>query len=383
MARLLLCVCAVIAARACAVAAAADETTRTDEEAGGASLLRRALLQSEARVEELEIRVAALEKSTNALLAAFQIPPGLEPQNLRRQQQQPPPPSARSRKQDSSCQLGDLSDHLDNVALACCPGNDCSTTSYPGADSVCVPGCGTILEPFWDDCGQVLTLIGSVPEGLPQFYDTCMAGLYPPGQCGSVCSLATFHCRAMEITNACCSDPLNCPSRKATPTECPIGCSLLFPAFVDECGNSDNQWIPEDEMREYNMFAETCREQDPADVLEYANDLISAGCTLELPSPTNTAPPRVLPPSTPLFEPDAWLTRIEGTCVSPTELVHRLREVQHICCDADACRDLRSPGVVDLVLPTTCSPECALLFHAMIDDCGFVLSYALPEEVRI
>jgi hypothetical protein len=72
--------------------------------------------------------------------------------------------------------------HLNTVAEICCVDNDCSVSGFPGADGDCVSDCGSVLEPFWDDCGTMLGMLGSIPDGMPEFYDTCMARLYPPGQ---------------------------------------------------------------------------------------------------------------------------------------------------------------------------------------------------------
>eukprot|EP01047_Picozoa_sp_COSAG01_P009903 COSAG01_NODE_414_length_17360_cov_226.576907_3_plen_64_part_00 len=56
--------------------------------------------------------------------------------------------------------------------------------------------CASTLEPFWDACADVLSLIGMVLVGMPEFYGTCMLTLYPLGRCcPNTCKdTASFHC---------------------------------------------------------------------------------------------------------------------------------------------------------------------------------------------
>ena len=88
-------------------------------------------------------------------------------------------------------------------------------------------GCGCmfdgalVFEPFWDDCGAMITatmggMMGGM-SGMTHFYDTCLTTRYPPGSCTDSCNAATIHCRQMEIQNACCGDPANCPEELSTP----------------------------------------------------------------------------------------------------------------------------------------------------------------------
>ena len=66
------------------------------------------------------------------------------------------------------CPINELSEHLNDIAEHCCPGNDCSATGYPTADATCSVQCGTELEPFWDSCSETLSLLGMLPDGLAQ-----------------------------------------------------------------------------------------------------------------------------------------------------------------------------------------------------------------------
>lgn len=292
--------------------------------------------------------------------------------------------SLRSRKQ-ATCSLGDLSTHLNDIARTCCPGNDCSNTSYPGASASCSAACGHEVEPFWDSCASMLGTLQMIPAGFERFYDTCMATLYPPGSCGTSCTQSTYRCRVMELNQACCSNPLNCPATRPTPLECPIGCGLLFPSFVSECGASGQ--IPSADMRTFQAFANRCLHADPADLIEYAQDLIDDGCQLTLPQPSTPPPPPALPTSvsTPLFAADKWMTGMyETPCMSFETLRSRLKETQRVCCHGQICVD----GHGDSVMPRdavsgapTCTAACALVFHDMVHDCSFLLNVSMPADI--
>ena len=67
-------------------------------------------------------------------------------------------------------------------------------------------------------------------DGMTTFYDTCLTTRYPPGSCTDSCSAQTLHCREMEIQNACCGDPGNCPVRRTLVSArifCVLPCLVL------------------------------------------------------------------------------------------------------------------------------------------------------------
>ena len=117
-------------------------------------------------------------------------------------------------------------------------------------------------------------------EGMTAFYDTCLATLYPPGQCAEDCTPSMMHCRLMEVQSACCSDPSNCPEGDATPHECPVECALVFPFFLDSCG--DVLAEQGGDMDEYAKFSRACERQDTVDLVEFAMRLQDQGCTMSL-----------------------------------------------------------------------------------------------------
>jgi hypothetical protein len=351
--------------------------------------------QSDSRVDQLEFTVQRLleQKNSNESTAAPLLQPPPPP---------PPPPlpdytrpviadvrgtgdersvsgSLRSRKQSpgsTTCPLASLQNHLVEIANVCCPGNDCSATQYPPANGTCNAQCAAVVEPFWDSCSNLLGALNMLPTGFDQFYINCMLTLYPPGDCGSQCTQSTYHCRVMEVNQACCSDPLNCPANLATPLQCPIGCALVFPAFVSDCGAA--HILTNAEVSQFQSFVDGCLRADPAELVEYAQGLVEQNCTVNL--PTVTGPPlQHLPPSVPMFQSDPWITNIHdsSTCLTFSEVRSRVSEAHRICCrPGGACQDAHG----EIAFPTSCTPECALAFHDLRHDCGFLLNFSLPVD---
>ena len=77
---------------------------------------------------------------------------------------------------DADCRSG--------CALGVCPAG-----WMPAAADECNPQCGRVFEPFWDQCGAMLTEahMGGMDE-MGLFYDDCLEELYPPGSCGTFCN---------------------------------------------------------------------------------------------------------------------------------------------------------------------------------------------------
>ena len=51
----------------------------------------------------------------------------------------------------------------------------------------CDHKCGIIFEPFWDQCGEMLTVAGmGGMDEMGIYYDHCLESLYPPGACVSL-----------------------------------------------------------------------------------------------------------------------------------------------------------------------------------------------------
>ena len=67
--------------------------------------------------------------------------------------------------QTELCSISNVFLHLEEIKSsdACldgCAASSCESDWYPGADDVCNAECGQIFEPFWDQCGDMLTSAG-------------------------------------------------------------------------------------------------------------------------------------------------------------------------------------------------------------------------------
>ena len=112
-----------------------------------------------------------------------------------------------------------------------------------------------------DQCGNMLTDsgMGGMDE-MGIYYDHCLESLYPPGACvslgtspacrpqpktpgrerynvcgqGTFCNEHTYQCFLTDVHAACCDEGgLNCPDGQDIPNTCPVGCAIIFPAFLE------------------------------------------------------------------------------------------------------------------------------------------------------
>ena len=155
----------------------------------------------------------------------------------------PRPPVRSPQVVTAACNIMDLFNELSAITTnpACtagCSGGSgvCPPNWFPGAADVCSAECGAIFEPFWDECGSMLTQMNmGGMEQMGYFYDSCLETLYPPGTCGTFCNAHTFDCFTVEVDAACCEGGANCPATQDVPLSCPVGCALVFPEFLETC----------------------------------------------------------------------------------------------------------------------------------------------------
>eukprot|EP01047_Picozoa_sp_COSAG01_P031994 COSAG01_NODE_2295_length_7967_cov_3.577021_2_plen_124_part_00 len=59
-----------------------------------------------------------------------------------------------------------------------CKGGQCPPGWIPGRSDACSANCGAVFEPFWDQCGALLTStkMGGVQD-MQAFYKSCLASL--------------------------------------------------------------------------------------------------------------------------------------------------------------------------------------------------------------
>ena len=159
----------------------------------------------------------------------------------------------------------------------------CPADWYPNSGDTCSAACGVVFEPFWDQCGAMLTTAGmGGMDEMGIFYDRCLESLYPPGVCGTFCNQHTYECFLADVQNACCDeDGRNCPDGQDIPNTCPVGCAVLFPEFLETCRAHVQEQAGLQEA-DYEEFETLCLDQDGLALVEYALMLMSDGCILDL-----------------------------------------------------------------------------------------------------
>ena len=221
-----------------------------------------------------------------------------------------------------------------------------------------------MYEPFWDQCGAMLTTMGlGGMDEMGEFYDKCLETLYPPGECGQLCNLHTYDCYLQEVHQACCDlGGLNCVAGRDIPLECPVGCGLVFPAFVDKC----HDHIAANGLdAEFQAFREECLDVDGLDLVEYAIDLKQQGCQIDL---TGGALPggghrRMQGPTS------QWFSSRVAACAWD-DLDNFAEDVDAVCCMNRACQNRR---------PSTCSAACAVAMHEFFSMCGDEVAHLLGD----
>ena len=114
------------------------------------------------------------------------------------------------------CSISNVFQHLNAIksskdCRAGCAGGKCKPDWTPGKKDKCNAKCGAIFEPFWDQCGEMLThaKMGGMSE-MGSFYTSCLRNLYPAGGCGAFCTQHTYDCYLKELRTACCDEDGNC-----------------------------------------------------------------------------------------------------------------------------------------------------------------------------
>ena len=209
-------------------------------------------------------------------------------------------------------------------------------------------------------------LTGAAMGGMDEmsiFYDICLEGLYPPGQCGTYCSGHTFNCFLSEVHATCCDEAgHNCPEGAAVPLTCPVGCALTFPDFVETC--RDHIAATEGlELSAFEAFEAECFDVDGLALVEYAISLQARGCLIDL-----TGRHRRLQYLA------QWLGSAQQGC-EWDDVNDIVQDVDSICCAANACA---SSGT-----PSSCAPPCAVAMHQFMQRCGEVVGQVLgPQDPR-
>ena len=111
---------------------------------------------------------------------------------------------------------------------------------------------------------------------------------------GRFCNQHTYECFLADVQAACCDENgRNCPDGQDIPLTCPVGCAVVFPAFIETCRDHVREQAGLQE-EDYESFETLCLSQDGLALVEYAIDMQENGCVLDLntvrPSPNSTQP---------------------------------------------------------------------------------------------
>jgi hypothetical protein len=259
------------------------------------------------------------------------------------------------------CTIGDVFGKItlittdENCRSGCAQGV-CPAGWMPTAADQCNAECGRVFEPFWDQCGEMLTQahMGGMDE-MGLFYDYCLEELYPPGSCGAFCNEHTYECYLTEVQRACCDEQgTNCHEGSDVPDVCPVGCAIVFPEFLETCHQHVAEATdPSINVADFESFEQQCLTSDGLALVEYALDLADRGCILDL---SGSGRHRRL---------QFLLQRIGSRVTDCTwdELDDLAMDVTAICCADGACSE-------DSVVPSSCSPGCAVAMHQFTLSCG-------------
>lgn len=206
-------------------------------------------------------------------------------------------------------------------------------------------------------------------DAMGLFYDRCLETLYPPGICGVFCNTHTFDCYITEVQEACCDEGgQNCVSGEDVPEQCPVGCAIVFPPFLETCANHLEQRGAT--MEDYRAFAQECLDMDGIELVEYVIMLRESGCVVDLGEEAegggsrrallrrtleHTATTRRQTQS--FFAPLQQASNDGGQC--PWDAVNDLAsEVDSICCATDEAQCEAGAE------PRACSAACAVAVHS-------------------
>ena len=180
---------------------------------------------------------------------------------------------------------------------------------------------------------------------------------------GTFCNPHTYDCFLADIQAACCDEGgLNCPDDQDIPLTCPVGCAVVFPAFLETCRAHVREQAGLQE-EDYETFETLCLDQDGLALVEYALDLQSHGCVLNLGGRHRRLHRRL----------QAYLSQWIGAS-SPTcrwdQINEMVQDVDSICCAETSC---------DSGPPDTCTAGCAVALHAFTADCGETLDVIMVK----
>eukprot|EP01047_Picozoa_sp_COSAG01_P030064 COSAG01_NODE_2083_length_8462_cov_17.020567_6_plen_207_part_00 len=150
-----------------------------------------------------------------------------------------------------------------------------------------------------------------------------------------------------------------------------MGCALVFPQFLETCRAHTKQLTTLD-VAKFEVFEKQCLAQDSLALVEYALDLQSQGCTIDLgatalqPTVATGGHRRTQGYLT------QWMGSKDKRC-SWDEINDYAKDVDTICCGGDGsnCPKHKAPA-------GKCSPGCAMAIHSFVKQCDKTLQVVMP-----
>ena len=214
----------------------------------------------------------------------------------------------------------------------------------------------------------------------------CLEALYPPGKCGRECATSEeFQCRTREVQQACCPVDFghqSCSDGAVVPDSCSLECAVVFSPFMTDCGDAMAANAPT-AMTQYRSFARRCNKQDPYELVHMADRMIKQGCEISLPAHGQSSQGHRLMQDEPVGIVDGGMMHIGGwmdwdNIGCPWDRFdERAAEVVEVCCGEESTSLVCQNGNN---FPTSCSIECAVVFHSFHTYCNNLLHHVMDAE---
>eukprot|EP01052_Picozoa_sp_SAG31_P025651 SAG31_NODE_2260_length_6065_cov_3.729802_2_plen_513_part_00 len=200
-------------------------------------------------------------------------------------------------------------------------------------------------------------------EEMGMFYDDCLEELYPPGSCGTFCNEHTYDCYLTEVQQACCDEEgTNCREDSDVPNVCPVGCAIVFPEFLETCREHVTEHEATDAsiiVAEFEEFEQQCLNTNGLALVEYVLELVDRGCIVNLTGVDGGRHRRLQ---------QFLMQRLSSGAehCAWDEIDDLAQDVTSICCTDHACPE-------GSLVPSSCSPGCAVALHQFTVSCGSTL----------
>jgi hypothetical protein len=138
-----------------------------------------------------------------------------------------------------------------------------------------------------------------------------------------------------DVRKACCDiNGENCNTQSSVPLQCPVGCALVFPRFVEKCrahikAHQTPSWEHSANainLKVFEGFEQKCLKQDSMAMVEYALEMKDKGCKIDL---QHAVSGRRLQQGQFMSQ---WLNTPAASTCSWDKLNEYSQEVDRICC---------------------------------------------------